>query len=132
MNKTFDKILERLEADEKHTFDGCINKRYVKQIVQEVAEEYKSTEYINCSTNDSTCGWIPCNSEFPKPKGSTTMKVWMSFYNKTQNGDFSYVKSGRWHYGHFEYENGKRVPDDILVAWMPYYAPEPYKKDYSR
>ena len=40
MNKAFEKILERLEADEKHTFDGCINKRYAKKIVQEVAEEY--------------------------------------------------------------------------------------------
>lgn len=69
--------------------------------------------------------WTPCSK---LPKSSTTMKVWMSFYNKTQNGNFSYVKSGRWYYDHFEYENGKRVPDDILVAWMPYYTPKPYKK----
>jgi len=29
------------------------------EIVQEVAEEYTSTEHINCSTNTSTDGWIP-------------------------------------------------------------------------
>ena len=56
MNEAFEKILERLEADEKHTFDGCINKRYAKQIVQEVAEEY----------ND---GWIACSVRLREQNG---------------------------------------------------------------
>ena len=29
-----DKVVERLENDEKHTFDGCINKRYAIGIVK--------------------------------------------------------------------------------------------------
>lgn len=29
-----DKVVERLETDEKHTFDGCINKRYAIEIVK--------------------------------------------------------------------------------------------------
>ena len=29
-----DKVVERLENDEKHTFDGCINKRYAIEIVK--------------------------------------------------------------------------------------------------
>lgn len=29
-----DKVVEQLEKDEKHTFDGCINKRYAIEIVR--------------------------------------------------------------------------------------------------
>ena len=29
-----DKVAEKLENDEKHTFDGCINKRYAIEIVK--------------------------------------------------------------------------------------------------
>ena len=29
-----DKIVDQLENDEKHTFDGCINKRYAIEIVK--------------------------------------------------------------------------------------------------
>ena len=29
-----DKVVEQLENDEKHTFDGCINKRYAIEIVK--------------------------------------------------------------------------------------------------
>lgn len=29
-----DKVVEQIENDEKHTFDGCINKRYAIKIVK--------------------------------------------------------------------------------------------------
>ena len=29
-----EKVVEQLENDEKHTFDGCINKRYAIEIVK--------------------------------------------------------------------------------------------------
>ena len=73
MNKVFEKILERLEADEKHTFDGCINKRYAKQIVQEVAEEYNG-------------GWIPCSERMPEE----TEKLYLVTYKKFILGNFRY------------------------------------------
>lgn len=52
MNKAFENIIERVEADVRHTFDGCINKRYVNRIVSEVAEEYNN-------------GWVPCSEKLP-------------------------------------------------------------------
>ena len=43
------------------------------EIVHEVAEEYTSTEHINCSTDTptdtSTNGWIPCSERLPKESG---------------------------------------------------------------
>lgn len=30
-----DEVVEQLENDEKHTFDGCINKRYAIEIVKD-------------------------------------------------------------------------------------------------
>lgn len=48
MNKVFENIIEKLEEDEKHTFDGCINKRYAIEIVKQEAEQYNN-------------GWIPCS-----------------------------------------------------------------------
>ncbi len=29
-----DKVVEQIETDERHTFDGCINKRYAIEIVK--------------------------------------------------------------------------------------------------
>ena len=29
-----EKVVEELESDERHTFDGCINKRYTTEIVR--------------------------------------------------------------------------------------------------
>lgn len=33
--KPMERIVEQLEADERHTFDGCINKRYAIETVKE-------------------------------------------------------------------------------------------------
>ena len=75
MNKAFEKILEKLEADEKHTFDGCINKRYAKQIVQEVAEEYKD-KYVS----KDEVGYMLDSIEM---RGDET---WMDYYRKALKG----------------------------------------------
>ena len=96
MNRAFEKILEMLEADEKHTFDGCINKRYAKQIVQEVAEEYKG-------------GWIPCSERLPEESGTyivnaiensiihVTFAKWMPRMKKWNlTGCRSYWKVNAW------------------------------------
>ena len=123
MNKAFEKILERLEADEKHTFDGCINKRYAKQIVQEVAEEYNG-------------GWIACSERLPKESG-----YYLVTYHDWSDGNFlpkyddTYVR--RLHYQISEHFVGWNYPKNVddraendchkeVIAWQP--LPEPFKE----
>ena len=122
MNEAFEKILERLKVDEKHTFDGCINKRYAKQIVQEVAEEYKG-------------GWIPCSERLPEESG-----YYLVTYHDCSNGNFLpkyddiYVR--RLHYQISERFTGWNYPRNVsnrvehdchkeVIAWQP--LPEPYQ-----
>ena len=122
MNEAFEKILERLEADEKHTFDGCINKRYAKQIVQEIAEEYNN-------------GWIPCSEMLPEESG-----YYLVTYHDCSNGNFLpkyddiYVR--RLHYQISERFTGWNYPRNVsnrvehdchkeVIAWQP--LPEPYQ-----
>ena len=103
MNKAFEKILERLEADEKHTFDGCINKRYAKKIVQEVSEEYNG-------------GWIACSERLPEECTEVLVSVKEidgSFYTRT-----SWVQDGSWVI--------KKTPlQPTVIAWQP--LPDTYK-----
>ena len=123
MNRAFEKILERLEADEKHTFDGCINKRYAKQIVQEVAEEYNG-------------GWIPCSERLPEESG-----YYLVTYHDWSDGNFlpkyddTYVR--RLHYQISEHFVGWNYPKNVddraendchkeVIAWQP--LPEPFKE----
>ena len=124
MKKAFEKILERLEADEKHTFDGCINKRYANQIVQEVAEEYKG-------------GWIPCSERLPEESG-----YYLVTYHDWSDGNFlpkyddTYVR--RLHYQISEHFVGWNYPKNVddraendchkeVIAWQP--LPEPFKEN---
>ena len=43
-----DKVVEQLENDEKHTFDGCINKRYAIEIVKDCGVDMKNN--MKCYT----------------------------------------------------------------------------------
>lgn len=143
MNKAFEKILERLEADEKHTFDGCINKRYVKRILQEVAEEF---------ADDTNVGhkWIPCSERLPKnayEKGTICPRYYiMTKYGVTEgwyNPDFNswyvliWFMTGRCINEEIDLERGDvpkvvKVPleSGIVTAWQP--LPEPYKESELR
>ena len=40
MQEVFEKIIEKLEEDKDHTFDGCINKRFAIEIVKQEAEKF--------------------------------------------------------------------------------------------
>ena len=107
MNEAFEKILERLEADEKHTFDGCINKRYAKQIVQEVAEEYKG-------------GWIPCSERLPEDDSICIVTV--EYPNNKTMVDYGWFdrKGVCWFVGMQEFRTSN------ILAWQP--LPEPFKE----
>lgn len=63
MQEVFEKIIEKLEVDEKHTFDGCINKRFAIEIVKQEAEKFGT------DTNVGSNGWIPCSDHLPKENG---------------------------------------------------------------
>lgn len=123
MNKAFELILERLESDEKHTFDGCINKRYAKQIVQEVAEEY----------ND---GWIPVSVRLPKQKqrqfGNPQKRtdVLVTLRNGVvKEMTFEFATKEFWEAGDknpIEHWKEDVVDGDFeVIAWRP--LPEPFK-----
>lgn len=107
MNEAFEKILERLEADEKHTFDGCINKRYAKQIVQEVAEEHKG-------------GWIPCSERLPEDDSICIVTV--EYQNNKTMVDYGWFdrKGVCWFVGMQEFRTSN------ILAWQP--LPEPFKE----
>lgn len=115
MNKAFEKILERLETDEKHTFDGCINKQYMKQIVQEIAEEYVS------GINVGNDGWIPCNDRLPNQDGEFTDIL----ITCESMSDGVFVQSAEFYIA----TDGSPVFDALyhyerVLAWKP--LPEPY------
>ena len=151
MNKEFEKILERLnemihpkqlyfckyakgeckhlDNDDKNCAECTVE--LAKEIVHEVAEEYISTEHINCSTdtstNTSTNGWIPCSERLPDD--GIDVLVWFEYYRfgnynrlyKTIG--ISYTYNGKWS----GFVNGTSGWTDLrIIAWQP--LPQPYKE----
>ena len=123
MNKAFEKILERLdakkqyfqkfyEADGKTEEDECINKATqlafddAKNIVQEVAEEYKG-------------GWIPCSERLPEDDSICIVTV--EYPNNETVVDYGWFdrKSVCWFVGMQEFRTSN------ILAWQP--LPEPFK-----
>ena len=66
--------------------------------------------------------WIPCSERLPK-KGSY-IKVQMSFSNHVS----SYTKIAHWAEDKFVWDNGREIKDKP-DAWMPFFAPEPYREE---
>ena len=131
MNKAFEKILEMLEENQTIVFNlgggkpkQSIDYSKAVEIVQEVAEEYKSTEYINCSTdtstNTSTNGWIPCSERLPEDDSICIVTV--EYPNNETVVDYGWFdrKSVCWFVGIQEF-----ITSNIL-AWQP--LPEPFKE----
>ena len=62
----FDRMIARMESERERDYDEeeswFINVKAAARIMREIAEEYTSTEHINCSSDTSTDGWIPCSS----------------------------------------------------------------------
>ena len=116
MNKTFDKILERLEE---------LRKRYVNQygmvggnpmafsvkecmkIVHEVAEEYHD-------------GWIACSEKLPEDDSICIVTV--EYPNNKTMVDYGWFdrKSVCWFVGMQEFRTSN------ILAWQP--LPEPFKE----
>ena len=141
MNKAFEKILERLEDTKDIEHDDSVaelvstriwNKALhkAKQIVQEVAEEYKG-------------GWVPCSDRLPGECIPVNV-TWINrkpepYYAKIKDVPFSatavYYK-GKWYWYSstcvdYLSEYGKNdfdlVDKDIdVIAWKP--LPEPFKE----
>ena len=98
------------------------------EIVQEVAEEYTSTEHINCSTNTSTDtstnSWISCSERLPK----NNKEVLCYAKSTARGGDVMFVGSqdnGCWFLP--TAANTLSYPNQYIVkAWQP--LPQPYKE----
>ena len=153
MNKAFEKILERLKEIIKieiQLHGGRCNGKtlalgYAKgienaiEIVQEVAEEYTSTEHINYSTNASTDGWIPIKTrpmtEEEKEYYSEYLSEWNGMIYECPLPDdgqevlitskYGSVDMTTFYtdYGNY-FENYEDY--DEVIAWKP--LPKPFKE----
>lgn len=127
MNKAFELILERLEENQTIVFNlgggkpkQSIDLAKAVEIVQEVAEEYKSTEYINCSTDTSTDGWIPCSERLPDDDSICIVTV--EYPNNETVVDYGWFDriGVCWYVGMQEFRTSN------IIAWQP--LPLPYKE----
>ena len=72
MNKVFEKIIEKLKEQKSGLTEWAEDEAFklatekAIEIVKQEAEQYTSTEHINCSSDSSTNGWIPCSERLPK------------------------------------------------------------------
>ena len=123
INYTWQEMLEHREAAiealkevEQYRALGTVeelkNQKHNLSVAYKCIEELQQpkTDWIPYTTN----GELPCNGQ----------KVWLSFSNEI----CSYVKQAWWIYDHFEWNNGQRVKD-FPLAWQPFVAPQPYKKE---
>ena len=94
MQEVFEKIIEKLELDEKHTFDGCINKRFAIEIVNQAAAEYNN-------------GWIPCSVAMPPVE----TEVFIVAKRKYRGGEVRYITTTAM------YEDGTVLENDSCWRW---------------
>lgn len=124
MNSVFEKIIEKLEEKQDiflyddsdygegkyNAFDEAI------EIVKQEAEQYTSTEHINCSSDSSTNGWVPCSERLPETYTVLCcdkygeMLVGHPYFDEVSNTNYSAESDNEMMYN--------------CIAWQP--LPEPY------
>lgn len=116
MQEVFEKIIEKLELDEKHTFDGCINKRFAIEIVKQEAEK--------CNN-----GWIPCGERLPEEAFGCLVTV-MDCEPSTQT-EFENILPYFVGYDGETWNDadGEEIPFEV-IAWQP--MPPKYKENGER
>ena len=122
MNKSFEKILYRLEREiagkpTPDEYNNGINRAY--QIVQEVAEEFAT------DTNVGNNGWIPCSERLPEePFGCLVTVIDCEPVTQT---DFENILPYFVGYDGESWndEDGNEIPFEV-IAWQP--LPEPFKE----
>ena len=127
MNKSFDKILERLQEERELSYadfsryveevSPCLDAEYddffhrglemASRLVKEVAEEYKG-------------GWIPCSERLPEDDYICIVTV--EYPNNKTMVDYGWFdrKSVCWFVGMQEFRTSN------IIAWKP--LPEPFKE----
>ena len=134
MNEAFEKILDGIESLKSNKgFGGTVQTMYAdgmldkaKQIVQEVAEEYKG-------------GWIPCSERLPEEHDSMFAKLkgtdkWSDAMfekisddvNATVEFDDGTRKTMTLHTNDGKWNTNNRIVKFNVIAWQP--LPEPFKE----
>lgn len=137
MKEAFEKIKERLDNASYMTEpifdeDGYVIDDSVEEvvtldkaieIVNQVAEEYSSSEIPNKSD-----GWIPCSEKTPEFEIYSVTRLWVTMHRK--GCGFYFVRTLRWngYQGRWEWDNGKTLSDAYeVVAWREMVVPAPYQ-----
>ena len=132
MNKTFEKILERLEEERELSYADF--SRYVDEVSPCLDAEYddffhrgleRASRLVKEAAEEYNNGWIPCSERLPEDNG---------VYFVTLDDDIMprCIDVRNFRNGVFEQRfivsplQGK-CPEEKVVAWMP--LPEPYKEN---
>lgn len=89
-----------------------------------VIEKEKAKEIIKRHISEKE-DWVPIENRVSE-EGSEIMMVWITL--ETPEGN-RFVVRGLKKFGGFFFSNGVSLKKWKVVAWKPYNAPEPYRKD---
>lgn len=132
MQAVFEKIIEHLEnasfwTDSSFDEDGYCNDDSEEavylhkaiEIVKQEAEQYTSTEHINCSSDSSTNGWIPVSERLPDD--------FMSFEYLTTRKCHTFATISYYCVANRKWYSSRDSSEEIeVIAWQP--LPQPYTK----
>ena len=148
MNTVFEDILSKIEKDERHTFDGCINKRFVREIILQTERKYNNGHF-GCNSNGehekcNDCPLTNCNirnkiwfgyeklannTEFqsdndwiPCSSGRFPNKyvaVDVTIKQETDDGGYEYLVKESWYQEGDSWNMQKNRHNPVVIAWKP-------------